>query len=460
MSRVRIKALIRGAALAVALLLVGRSADAIGQERDPPAEFKTAKASLTQQLRDKKKENRLAAVHKLEGFVTPEAAKVLLFQGLSSNYEEVRFASFDALAKMNGDQEICNFLKTTVAKQWRQGKPQPETYAGLALLLASDLPEVRDEAMELVADAAERPVKGRMILITLADELGNCRGDSACRSLVQLVGLSLFKEDFAFRRAVEQALTQVRSKEAVTTLIKLLASVKGEVRADIVHFLTSISSQQFGVEPGAWSAWWEQNEKKFEFPPEQKQPVAANIGLAQRRPPPGGPSYYGLPLSGAKIVFVIDTSGSMTGPRIFAAKRELSRAIEELPADVEFSIVSFAGRPLTWQAKLVPASAENKHSALYFVAAVQGVGKGTASYDALETAMGFDSEVIYFLTDGAPVGGKITSPPDIVRTITRANQFRRLTIHSLGIGVDTPVFENFLSSLAQQNFGVYERVDQ
>src|SRR5205809_549218 len=83
-------------------------------------------------------------------------------------------------------------------------KPQPETYAGLAILLASELTDVREEATGLVLESLERP-QGRNILITLADELGNCRGDNACRSLVQLMGLPLFKEDFAFRRAVEQA---------------------------------------------------------------------------------------------------------------------------------------------------------------------------------------------------------------------------------------------------------------
>jgi hypothetical protein len=276
------------------------------------------------------------------------------------------------------------------------------------------------------------------------------------------MSLPLFTEDFGFRRAVEQALVRVRSKDAVTALIKLLDSVKGEVRADIVRYLSDLSGQQLGVESAAWAAWWDQAQKKFEFPPEISPVAGAAAARVAARQQPQGPTYYGLPLSGARIVFVIDTSGSMIGPRIVAAKRELSKAIEELPADVEFNIVSFAGRPLTWQAKLVAATPDNKQNALYFVAAVQGVGKGTASYDALETAMSFDGEVIYFLTDGAPVGGKITNPPDIVRTISRANQFRRMTIHSLGIGVGLPgnAFDSFLSTLAQQNFGEYQRVDQ
>jgi hypothetical protein len=257
-----------------------------------------------------------------------------------------------------------------------------------------------------------------------------------------------------------QALTRVRSKRAIETLIRLLSTIQGEARADAVRYLTDVSGQQLGIDALAWSTWWEANEKTFTFPFEDK-PATAQV-VAAARPAAAGPSYYGLPLSGSRIVFVIDTSGSMEGPRIIAAKRELSQAIEQLPQDVEFSIVSFAGRTLVWQPKLVPATPENKYSALYFVAAVKGVGNGTASYDALEMALGFDSEVIYFLTDGAPIGGKITSPPEIVRTITRTNLYRRITINSLGIGVGRPGnnFDTFLSSLAQQNYGVYERVDQ
>ena len=61
-----------------------------------------------------------------------------------------------------------------------------------------------------------------------------------------------------------------------------------------------------------------------------------------------------------------------------------------------------------------------------------------------------------------PVGGKIANPPDIVRAITRINHLRRLTINSLGIGVGQAgnSFETFLSTLAQQNYGEYQRVDQ
>src|SRR6476620_4679565 len=92
-----------GLAFFLALLV---SAILPAQDRDVAAEFKSAKSSLTQQLKDKKKENRIAAVRKLETFPTPDSAKLLLYQGLSSSDEDVRRASFDVLAKFNGDKEV------------------------------------------------------------------------------------------------------------------------------------------------------------------------------------------------------------------------------------------------------------------------------------------------------------------------------------------------------------------
>jgi hypothetical protein len=441
------------------LLIIALAMPVSGQDRDLSADFRAAKSNIIVQLRGKR-ENRLTAIAKLEEFPTPEAAKLLLFQGLGSVEEEVRRAAFDALIKFTANSDVCAYLKTTASRPWKQGKPQPETYAGVALLLMSELPEVSAEAAELIKETAERPETGRILLITLTDELAKCRGDAPCRALVQLLDLPLTAKDFAFRRAVEQALTKVRAKAAVTALINLLGTVRGEVRTDIVTYLTDLTGQPFGPESGAWDKWWSQNQHDFKFPPEQKQLSFTRPIPAFARQAAAG-SYYGIPLNSSRLIFMMDTSGSMAGPRIVAAKRELVRAIEGLPENVEFNIVVFNSRTTAWQNKLVPANAENKQLASYFVAG-QVLGNRTASYDALETALRFDAETIYFLTDGAPVGGKITSPPDIIRAITQMNQFRRMTINSFGIGVLPPpnVFDTFLATLAEQNYGIYQRVDQ
>jgi inter-alpha-trypsin inhibitor heavy chain H1 len=168
-----------------------------------------------------------------------------------------------------------------------------------------------------------------------------------------------------------------------------------------------------------------------------------------------------LPLYAKRLIFVIDISGSMNGPRILAAKRELAQAIERLKDDVAFGIVVFNSQVQTWQKRLVPATAVNKRAAGYFI---EGLGAGgmTASYDALHSALQYDGEAVYFLTDGAPTAGKIVDPGQIENAITQINRGKRMTIHCIGIGAGPQggPFDLFLKSLADRNYGDYRRVDQ
>jgi hypothetical protein len=110
---------------------------------------------------------------------------------------------------------------------------------------------------------------------------------------------------------------------------------------------------------------------------------------------------------------------------------------------------------------LMVASPQNKEQAAAYVRS-QGLNLQTASYDALEAAFNFDTEAVYFLTDGAPHGGKVVAPDAIVEVITRLNRTRRVTINSIGIGVGTEgnVFDTFLKTLSERNYGEYKRVDQ
>ncbi len=123
----------------------------------------------------------------------------------------------------------------------------------------------------------------------------------------------------------------------------------------------------------------------------------------------------------------------MSGPRIVAAKRELIAAIDGLNEKVEFTVLTFNARVNIWQKKLVRATSANKLHAESFVEK-QTLGLGTASYDALEVALKFDAEAVYFLTDGEPFGGKIDDVTEIVDSITRLNRVRRMSINAFGVG--------------------------
>jgi len=151
----------------------------------------------------------------------------------------------------------------------------------------------------------------------------------------------------------------------------------------------------------------------------------------------------------------------MEGPRLQAAKDELNKAIEGLANDVSFSVLVYNNVVTAWQRTLMPATPSNKRLAAQFVYTRRGAGR-TATYDALEAAFQFDAEAIYLLSDGEPNLGKIVAPADIIAAISQGNRSRRISVYTIGIapGVPDGPFDSFLRTLAEQNFGVYRRVDQ
>ena len=454
MSGVQHKFLFRAALLG---LLLWPLKPAKPEEPASVPEFRTAKSSIVQQLRDRDKETRVAAAARLADYSSSDSVRLLLSQVVASKDEDLRRTGFEVLLKLNGNEEACQLLLTTANREWKQGKPSPGDFAVLEALLASEIPATAEQALEVFKLAVSRP-RGRETLILIIDDLALRTGDERLAALEQLMTLPQFEDDFAVRRTMAQALTRVRSKPAMTRLIELLGEAKGEVQSDLVRHLTHITGKDFGNEAKKWDAWWKENQDDFTFPREDKPgQLAPWIPKVLT-----GATYYKVPLTGSRILFVMDTSISMRiGNRIGAAKRELTRTISELPGDVLFNVVVFNSGANAWRSKLVPANEDNKHAAAYFVAG-QAMGTGTASFDALELAINQDAEVIYFVTDGEPFGGKIVAPAEIVLAITQLNQFRRTTIHCFGIGVrgEGSGFDQFLSKLAEQNYGQYRRVDE
>lgn len=427
-------------------------------ERDLEKEFRTAQRSIQAQMKNKNREQRVAAVKKLEAYPVVDAGKLLVVSGLGSGDDDVRRASYEVLLKFKDDAAIGNVLAQAVDKDLKRGAVDEATCGAMGVLLSSKNAELEKKADQLLLQAASITTSGSglLLLVTVADELGTQATEESMKSLLKLSKLPLFAKNFAFRRAVTHGLMRVRQVDAVSEIVGMLTSAQGEIRSDLVRYLVAISGEQIGADPILWADWWKTNKAKFKFPDPAKPLVAAKANLG----PPGAKSYYGLPLAN-RIVFIMDTSASMRGARIEAAKRELIRAISELPETTEFGLLVFNNRVTVWQPKLVPATSENREAACQFVVA-QDLGPQTASYDALEAALTFDAEAIYFLTDGAPFGGKVTRPDQIVTVITKLNRLRRMTINSIGIGVGANgnVFDAFLRTLADANYGQYIRVDE
>ncbi|MCH8164700.1 MAG: VWA domain-containing protein, partial [Planctomycetes bacterium] len=87
-----------------------------------------------------------------------------------------------------------------------------------------------------------------------------------------------------------------------------------------------------------------------------------------------------------ELIFVMDTSGSMSGFPIEKSKEVITRAIDAMrPADT-FNIITFAGRTAILWGNPRPATAKNRAEAKAFVESRQG-GGGTEMMKAIEAAL-------------------------------------------------------------------------
>jgi Ca-activated chloride channel family protein len=154
------------------------------------------------------------------------------------------------------------------------------------------------------------------------------------------------------------------------------------------------------------------------------------------------------------LVFVLDTSGSMSGVKLTQAKQALRGVLSGLrPAD-SFALISFADGVRTFQPAAVPADAAHVAAAASFVDGLQADG-GTNISDALRAAFASlpsgagHPRYVVFLTDGQPTVG-VTSVDAIASMAVAANE-AGARLYAFGIGDDVNTV--LLDRLARQSSG-------
>jgi hypothetical protein len=399
---------------------------------------------------------RVEGIKRLRDMPAQDAVKLIVPLGFTDPAEDVRRAAYETLLTWKDDRQANIFLLKALEKETRANKGSMTLIAPLiAVLLASESADTWQELGKFLDGYAAASNDGVAAIAIVADELGKQADKQSLESLKRMTRLKCYTGTFAIRRAVVQAMILVRLPEAVQELMSLLPDVDGEIRGDILRHLAAVSGRSFGPDGKAWLEWWDKNKDDFKFPASD---VTTPTAVAAS---PGTPTYYGLAIQARRIVFVLDISGSMNGSRLMTAKRELMQAIDGLPEEASFNIVVFSDHAAVWQRILKPATPAMKKAARNFVAVLYAGGH-TAAYDALDAAFRFDAEAVYFLSDGAPNAGKIASPAAILAAVAQTNRTRRISIYTIGIEPGEPggPLDMFVKTLAEQNFGVYRRVDQ
>jgi Ca-activated chloride channel family protein len=157
------------------------------------------------------------------------------------------------------------------------------------------------------------------------------------------------------------------------------------------------------------------------------------------------------------LIFVLDSSGSMSGKKIIQAKEAVQFIINHLEQGDMFSLVDFDDGVDEFSSRLVPADSENREKALRFVDEIEDSG-GTNINDALLRALKMVEQedrpsYILFLTDGLPTVG-ITKTADILRNVSQANSLNtRIFVFGVGYDVNTELLDRL--SLDNRGTSVY-----
>jgi Ca-activated chloride channel homolog len=159
------------------------------------------------------------------------------------------------------------------------------------------------------------------------------------------------------------------------------------------------------------------------------------------------------------IVFVLDTSGSMSGEKIDKARAALKFGVESLSARDRFNIISFSGEDHLMKASLIEADKDGKQAGLKFIENLRAEG-GTNINDALVSAFKqFQSNerpaMVVFLTDGLPTVG----PTDAKQIIRNAADANRASVRLFSFGVGYDVNTNLLDKLSADNRGASDYVE-
>ncbi len=180
--------------------------------------------------------------------------------------------------------------------------------------------------------------------------------------------------------------------------------------------------------------------------------VASDTGYARVR-------VFGIEATGNKFVYLFDRSGSMEGPRLAAAKKQLLESLQSLGETQQFDIIFFNHRLQAFNSsgsshRVTLGTERNKKLAADFIAAVKADG-GTDRMLALKHALALQPDVVFFLSDAdRPMSaGEL----DMVAELNERVGAKICAIE-FGRG-DPPAGKSSLETLAKASGGEYVYID-
>lgn len=320
----------------------------------------------------------------------------------------------------------------------------------------------------------------------------NVRDDDATLATVKY----LSHGSWQLRVTAARALASFGTAKAMDALIKRFSMERGRLEQELYRALKSVSGDDLGRKPATWEKWWNDQKEKHDGGFDPNAPPPPNpaddryYDPKRDKPKDGEPDYYGRRIYSRSVGFVFDVSGSMdknmtipagavkqlgdiktSGTRMEIAKQVLADTIRSLRSQAKFSLVFFSTDVRPWRGgKLIPASSGNTASAASAVLNAPASGE-TNIQGALKAALGLHEkssldanldnipDTVYFLTDGSPTRGEITSAPELLGWFENLNRFAKVRLHVVAFG-NLGVDIDFLQKLAKVGGGQFIHVPE
>lgn len=275
-------------------------------------------------------------------------------------------------------------------------------------------------------------------------------------------------DEWCPRAAAALALARDDAPEALPLLIALLDSDDPGIVTAAIESLTALTKLQLGRDTVAWKTWWATRDAlapidealaKREGGPGGGDPPAPE-GDGERRTVAKEPverktiggTYFGIPVTGTKVAFVCDVSGSMRY-KLELAYEQLTRAIKAMPSTSQFEVVFFNEHVWPWRGRLSQADPVTKELLIRHLPTIE-VKNYTNLFDAIETALSMGTDEVFVISDGEPNRGRKQFPDDILAELKRINS-RGARIHTVSVirTVDGDQHVALLKQIAEENGG-------
>lgn len=333
-------------------------------------------------------------------------------------------------------------------------------------------PVVSQAMVRLLNKMLKRPPKDmpddvrRAVISGAVAQLGRA-GWRTDMDLLDLV--EAYPSKAAIPRLIETLDLTIKNPDALVSAVNKRASPLLRQRAGTL--LKAMTGALVPIEDAqAWREFWAKEQKNIVVPKQLTKP----------RPDGTRTEFFGVPVTGTSIAFLIDTSGSMDSPpakgavtglrrtrraktRLAAAKQQLVLAAQVMDEGSQYYLMTFADKARTWTRTPIKPGRRSTHSLTGLLSRLNAKG-GTNLYAGLISALEIEGRTfgdeelpkideLFVLSDGDPTTGDLRDTDSICEMVKHANKYAKVRINCVFTG--TGKGSTLLKRLAEENGGVF-----